>query len=54
MIRPRPNSPTGPATGPSIQLTTDAVIASYIHAISDRHRREEQAAEESPDQESRE
>lgn len=54
MIRPRPNSPTGPATGPSIELTTDAVIASYIHAISDRHRREDKAVEDSPDQGPRE
>ncbi|HUE26237.1 MAG TPA: hypothetical protein VMP89_05645 [Solirubrobacteraceae bacterium] len=50
MIRPTPNSPTGPTTGPNIQLTTDAVIASYIHAISDRHRREDPPAEESPAQ----
>ncbi len=44
--RPSPDS----ATGPSIQLTTDAVVASYIHAISDRHRREDQVAEDSPGQ----
>jgi hypothetical protein len=50
MIRPRPNAPAGPAPGPSLQLTTDAVIASYIHAISDRHRREDKTVEDSADQ----
>ena len=54
MPRPTPNSATGSAPRPSIQLTTDAVVASYIHAISDRHHREEQAAEESPGQVRRE
>jgi hypothetical protein len=49
-MRPTPNSPTGPETGPSIQLTTDAVVASYIHAISDRHRRDDQPAVDAPAQ----
>ena len=45
-MRPTPNSQTGSAPGPSIELATDAVIASYIHAISDRHHREDAAVED--------
>jgi hypothetical protein len=45
-MRPTSNSQSGSAPGPSIQLTTDAVVASYIHAISDRHHREDGGVED--------
>ena len=48
MIRPTPNCQADPTSGPSAQLRTDAVVASYIHAISDRHHRADQDAEDSP------
>jgi len=35
-LRPNPSSDT--ATSPSVELTTQAVVASYIHSISERHR----------------
>lgn len=44
-MSPTPNPSTDSATGPSIQLTTAGVVASYIHEISDRHR-EDQAPDE--------
>lgn len=47
-MRPTPNSHPDPVNRPSIQLTTDAVVASYIHSISDRHRRGDQMDEDSP------
>jgi hypothetical protein len=46
MTNPPTNPPSARATRPSVQLTTDAVVASYIHEISERHRRIDQAAEE--------
>ena len=49
-MRPRPNSSTDTPTGPSIELTTEAVVASYIHTISDRHRRVDQAANDQAEQ----
>jgi hypothetical protein len=45
MTNPLTNPPSGPAARPSVQLTTDAVVASYIHEISERHRRIDLAAE---------
>jgi hypothetical protein len=44
-----PNSPTDPQSSPielRDQLATESVIASYIHAISDRHRRSDHAPDE--------
>ena len=41
-MSPTPNSSSGSATGPSVELTTAGVVASYIHEISERHRREDQ------------
>lgn len=49
-MTPPTSPPTNSATTPSIQLTTDAVVASYIHEISERHRRIDQAPESSPSQ----
>jgi hypothetical protein len=34
--------------GPSVQRATDAVVASYIHAISARHRPPDERSEPSP------
>jgi hypothetical protein len=47
-MTPPTSPPSSSTTTPSIQLTTDAVVASYIHAISERHRRIDQAAESPP------
>jgi hypothetical protein len=44
-MSPTPNSSNDSATGPSIQLTTAGVVASYIHEISERHRRDDQGGE---------
>lgn len=40
-----PNSSNDSATGPSIELTTAGVVASYIHDISQRHRGDDQPPE---------
>jgi hypothetical protein len=45
MMNPPTSGPSKSTAGPSVQLTTDAVVAAYIHEISDRHRRVGQAAE---------
>jgi len=45
MTNPPTNPPSDPAARPSVQLTTDAVVASYIHEISERHRRIDQGAD---------
>jgi hypothetical protein len=37
-MNPHASPPSSSEYGPSVQLTTDAIIASYIHEISDRHR----------------
>jgi hypothetical protein len=47
-MNPPTNPPSDSAPGPSVQLTTDAVVAAYIHEISDRHRRTDQAAQNPP------
>jgi hypothetical protein len=39
MMSPPASPPSNSATGPSVHLTTESVIAAYIHDISDRHRR---------------
>jgi hypothetical protein len=49
-MRPTPNSSSDTPTGPSIELTTQAVVASYIHAISERHHRTDQPANDQPTQ----
>jgi hypothetical protein len=42
--------PSSSRAGRGIQVATDAVVAAYIHAISERHRPPEPAAEEAPSQ----
>ena len=42
-----PNPSNDSATGPSIQMTTAGVVASYIHEISERHRGGDQPQDES-------
>lgn len=37
-MNPPASPPSSSEHAPSVQLTTDAIIASYIHEISDRHR----------------
>jgi hypothetical protein len=44
-MSPTPNSSNDSATGPSIELTTAGVVASYIHQISERHRGDDQPRE---------
>jgi hypothetical protein len=50
MSRSSSDPQSGPPTDPRDRLATEAVIASYIHAISDRHRRsdEPQASPRAP------
>ena len=43
MDEPQPKSQPNPRRRPSAQLATESVIATYIHAISDRHRDEREA-----------
>ncbi len=38
MPREKPNLPDTSPTGPSVELSTNAVVAAYIHEISERHR----------------
>ena len=40
--------PSSSRAGRGIQVATDAVVAAYIHEISERHRPPEPAAEEAP------
>jgi hypothetical protein len=42
--------PSSSRAGRGIQVATDAVVAAYIHAISERHRPPEPPAEEAPSQ----
>lgn len=46
MSRPQSNSQGEPIPGSNVRLSTEAVIASYIHAISGRHGHAETTAEE--------
>jgi hypothetical protein len=44
MSSPKRNPDRNAGPRPSVQLTTEAVVASYIHEISERHRADERAA----------
>jgi len=40
--------PSSSRAGRGIEVTTDAVVAAYIHEISERHRPPEPPAEQAP------
>jgi hypothetical protein len=42
--------PSSSRAGRDIQVATDAVVAAYIHEISERHRPHEPPADEAPSQ----
>lgn len=42
----KPNLQSTSPAGPSVELTTNAVVTAYIHEISARHRRIELADED--------
>jgi hypothetical protein len=47
-MNPPTNPPSSSPPRPSVQLTTDAVVAAYIHQISERHRRGDREPEKPP------
>jgi hypothetical protein len=47
-MSPSPNPSGTTHDAASVEVTTQSVIAAYIHEISERHRPTERAAEEPP------
>jgi hypothetical protein len=47
-MRPRPSPSSDTATGPSAEQTAQAVVAAYIHSISERHRPSENPTDDAP------
>jgi hypothetical protein len=41
----KPNLQSASPARPSVEVSTDAVVAAYIHEISERHRRRDPALE---------